>query len=81
MIVRQINYDDNQEIETITVRMTYKEAVAITNLLGKLNGYGQGRLDIDSDAYNCLSGIMNSHFEDGVPNLHIDLETINKEKI
>lgn len=81
MIVKQINYNDDEQIEDITVRMSYKEALALVNVAGKLNGYAQSRLNIHNDSdslYDALANVFTAHYEDGHPDLGIKLETLNE---
>lgn len=77
----RIDYDDKEQFDQITVKMSRQEAAGLVNLLGKLNGHAQTKLDIDSEMYDCLSSVFNMHEEDGAPNYHINLETLNENPL
>lgn len=77
MKLQQVNYDDREDLKSIVVLMKKNEAVALCNLLGKLNGIAHEKLSIDSDMYDCLNGVFNREYEEGCPSLNITLEEIN----
>lgn len=73
----RVDYDSKEQFENITVKMSREEAAGLVNLLGKINGYGQKKLQIDSDMFDCLSSVFNMHEEDGAPRYKFNLEDLN----
>jgi hypothetical protein len=67
--IRQVNYNDEQEIETLIVSMSLREAAAIQAIAGKLNGHAEQRLGLEGDdsLYNAISIVFNGHWDEGVP--------------
>jgi hypothetical protein len=68
--VRGITYTEDEEIDTITVTMSEREAAAIMAIAGKLNDQGQRSLGLDvgrDDLYRTLAIMFNGHYEDGHP--------------
>ncbi len=56
----RLDYDSHEDFNFITVKMSRKEAAGLVNLLGKLNGYGQKRLNIEgAPNYNIDLGSLN----------------------
>ena len=82
MKLRQVNYTEHEGIKDVTVTLTFNEALAIVNIAGKLNGIAQRKLNLgDSDSlYETLSGVFNTQFEEGYPELGIDLKTLNESE-
>lgn len=81
MKVRQVNYNGSiLDIEDVTVTLSFKEAVALVNLSGKFNGRANTKLDLvgDDSLYEALTDMFNRHYDDGAPDLHIDIKTLNE---
>lgn len=75
MKLKQINYDDLENIRSLVVTIKKDEAIALVNLLGALNSYAQKKLHIDSDMFDCLSNVFNKEYEDGCPKLkHLEVD-------
>ncbi len=85
MKIRQINYAEieDTEIEDITVTMSLAEAIALVNIVGKLNGHAEQKLQLnfDDSLHDALNGVFIQHYPDGVPDLRIDLATISKADV
>ena len=79
MKLREIKYNDHEEPKEFTVTMSAAEAIALVNIAGKLNGIANRKLGLEDDdsLYDCLANTMNMHYEDGAPDLHFDLRSIN----
>ena len=80
--LRQVNYNDGQEIESITVTMSLAEAAAIAAIAGKLNGHAWNRLGLSGDdsLSNVIGFVFNAHYEHGRPDkapVLTDLRSIN----
>jgi len=69
MKVRQVNYNDDEEIETLVVSMSLREAAAIQAIAGKLNGHAERRLGLrdDDSLYTAISTVFNGHWDEGYP--------------
>lgn len=83
MKVRQINYNDDAEIETLVVSMSLREAAAIQAIAGKLNVHAERRLGLSGEdsLYDAISTVFNGHWDDGVPPdgpRFIDLASLNE---
>lgn len=74
-----VHYDDQEELKSIDLNITVSEALALVNLLGKMNGHAHKKLKIDSDMYDCLSTIFNRHDDDGYKDLHFEFESLNSD--
>ena len=73
----RVGYDSKEQFENITVKMSREEAAGLVNLLGKINGYGHKKLQIDSGMFDCLSSVFNMHEEDRAPRYKFNLEDFN----
>lgn len=82
MKVIQVNYDDNEDIKDITVKMSNAEAAAIAHLAGQMNGHAHDNLKLkgEDSLYEALTDVFNRHYEDGVPNLGVTFENINWQR-
>lgn len=80
MKLAQVSYDNDEEIKDITVTMSRAEAIAIVNIAGQLNSHAETKLKLaeDDSLYDTLASVMIRHYDDGAPDLNIDLKTINE---
>jgi len=64
MILRSIEFNEEEEPKTITVNMSVEEAAWIASLTGSINNRNS---QLHSDIYDCLVGaFFNKFFDDGI---------------
>lgn len=82
MKIKAVTYTDDEELETITVVMSLREATALHAIAGKLNWHAQSKLGLvptwgdgtaaaspegDDSLYDAIDRLFNGHWEDGEP--------------
>ena len=74
MRLRAINLDDKEDLSTISVEMTIKEACWIAKMSGSINNVNS---QLHSEIYSCLVGaFFNKFYEDGVDEAQNELGVV-----
>lgn len=72
MNVKEISFDDGGELETVTVKMTIQEAVAVTGLIANMRGCDPVEFpETLRTALHEVCGVMssrvfNAYYDDGI---------------
>lgn len=69
MKLRAVTYNDDEELDSIDVRMTAGEALALFMIAGQLTGNAHRKLGLrdDESLYDVLAGVFHNEYPDGVP--------------